>query len=209
MLVPERKTATNASCLTREPHLKAHPQSPYQMDTLSRDSSSSSNSIMPLVGVILGAIAFLVGIYGVVQVNKLKATVTAQGDEIAKIGTIENEVRAATAKSESDMKNLRDGIQNALNQVGTEIGAMRAQITKVEEDMKKKPAAAAGTKAGAAPAATGVRNADGTYTVAAGDTPSKIARKFGTSVDSILSENPGLEPNRLRVGQKIKLPAGR
>lgn len=180
------------------------------MDTLSRDSSSSSNSIMPLVGVILGAIAFLVGIYGVVQVNKLKATVTAHGDEIAKIGTIENDVRAATAKSETDMKNLRDGIQNALNQVGTEIGAMRTQLTKVEEDMKKKPVAAA-TKggAGAGPVATGVKNADGTYTVAAGDTPSKIARKFGTSVDAILSENPGLEPSRLRVGQKIKLPAGR
>jgi len=62
---------------------------------------------------------------------------------------------------------------------------------------------------GGAPAATGVRNADGTYTVAAGDTPSKIARKFGTSVDAILAENPGLEPNRLRVGQKIRLPAGR
>jgi LysM repeat protein len=177
------------------------------MDTLSRDSSSGSNSIMPLAGVILGVIALLLGIFTMVKANKIEKTVTAHGDEIAKIATIESEVRSATAKSETDMKNLRDGIQNALNQVGTEIGALRTQLTKVEEDMKKRPAA--GGKVGAGPAATGVRNSDGTYTVAAGDTPSKIARKFGTSVDSILAENPGLEPSKLRVGQKIKLPAGK
>lgn len=176
------------------------------MDTLSRDSSSGSSSIMPLAGVILGVIALLLGIFTMVKANKIEKTVTAQGDEIAKIGTLENEVRASSTKTEADLKNLRDGIQNALNQVGTEIGSLRTQLTKVEEAMKK-PAPAA--KGGAAPAATGVRNADGTYTVAAGDTPSKIARKFGTSVDAILAENPGLEPNRLRVGQKIRLPAGR
>lgn len=179
------------------------------MDTLSRDSSSSSSSIIPILGVILGAIAFLFGIFTYVKANKIEKTLATQGDEIAKIGSIENEVRAATAKSETDMKNLRDGIQNALNQVGNEIGSMRAQITKVEEDMKKKaaPAPKGGAAAAAGPVATGVRNADGTYTVAAGDTPSKIARKFGTSVDAILSENPGLEPSKLRVGQKIRLPA--
>jgi len=160
---------------------------------------------MPLAGVILGVIALLLGIFTMVKANKTEKTVASHGDEIAKIGTLENEVRASTTKTEADLKNLRDGIQNALNQVGTEIGSLRTQITKVEESMKK-PAAAA---KGGAPAATGVRNADGTYTVAAGDTPSKIARKFGTSVDAILAENPGLEPNRLRVGQKIRLPAGR
>ena len=179
------------------------------MDTLSRDSSTSNSSIMPLAGVILGAISLVVGIFAMVNANKVKATVAAQADEIARIGTIENEVRAAASKSETDMRNLRDGVQNALNQVGTEIGAIRGQITKMEEDMKKRAAAPAGGGKGGAAVATGVRNADGTYTVAAGDTPSKIARKFGTSVDSILAENPGLEPSKLRVGQKIRLPAGR
>ncbi len=174
------------------------------MDTLSRDSSSGSSSIMPLAGVILGVIALLLGIFTMVKANKLEKTVAAHGDEIAKIGSIENEVRAAATKTDADMKNLRDGIQNALNQVGTEIGAMKAQITKLEEAAKKAPVA--NTKGGKA-APTGVRNADGTYTVAAGDTPSKIARKFGVSVDSILAENPGLNPSGLKVGQKIKLPS--
>ena len=163
---------------------------------------------MPLAGVILGVIALLLGIFTMVKANKIEKTVTAQGDEIAKIGTLENEVRASASKTETDLKNLRDGIQSALNQVGTEIGALRAQVTKVEEEMKKKPAPAAAGKAGAkGAAATGVRNADGTYTVAAGDNLSKIARKFGTSVDAIESENPGVNSNNLKIGQKLRLPA--
>lgn len=178
------------------------------MDTLSRDSSTSNSSIMPLAGVILGAISLVVGIFAMVNANKVKATVAAQADEIARIGTIENTVRDAAAKSETDMRNLRDGVQNALNQVGTEIGAIRTQLTKVEEDMKKKAVAPAGGGKGAA-APTGVRNADGTYTIAAGDTLAKVAKKFGVSLDAVLAENPGIEPSRLRVGQKVRLPAGR
>jgi LysM repeat protein len=181
------------------------------MDTLSRDSSSSSSSIMPLAGVILGVIALLLGIFTMVKANKIEKTVTAHGDEIAKIANIESEMRASAAKSETDLRNLKEGVQATFNTVGTEIGAIRAQMTKIEEDMKKRaaPAPTKGGKAGAGPVATGVKNADGSYTVAAGDTPSKIARKFGTSVDSILAENPGLDPSKLRVGQKIRLPAGR
>ncbi len=179
------------------------------MDTLSRDSSSSSSNIVPMIGAFTGVIGLLLAVVALVQLSTVKKTQAAQGDEIAKIATIENEVRSQGAKVDGDMKNLRDGVQNALNQVGTEIGAIRAQLTKMEEEAKKRAVAPATTAKGGKAAPTGVKNADGTYTVAAGDTPSKIARKFGVSVDAILSENPGLNPSKLHVGQKIRLPAGR
>jgi len=44
------------------------------------------------------------------------------------------------------------------------------------------------------------------YTIAAGDTFYGIAKKFGVSVDAIRSANPGVDPRRLRVGQKIVIP---
>lgn len=161
---------------------------------------------MPLAGVILGVIALLLGIFTMVKANKTEKTVTAQAEEIAKISSLENEVRASSAKTETDLKNLRDGIQNALNQVGTEIGALRDKVTKMEEAAKKPAPASAKGGAKGGPAATGVRNADGTYTIAAGDNLSKIARKFGTSVDAIEAENPGVNSNNLKIGQKIRLP---
>lgn len=174
------------------------------MDTLSRDSSSSS-SVLPLVGVIAGALGLILAIVALVKLSTLQKTVAAHDAEIPKIATIEGDLRAATAKSENDMRGLREGVQNALNQVGTEIGTLRAQVTKVEEAMKARAAAPAG-KAGAGAAATGVLNSDGTYTIGSGDTFAKIARKFNVKMDAIEAENPGLDPTKLKVGQKIRIP---
>lgn len=173
------------------------------MDTLSRDSSSSS-SVLPLVGVIAGALGLILAIVALVKLSTVQKTVAAHDAEIPKIATIEGDLRAATAKTENDLRGLREGVQNALTQVGTEIGTLRAQITKVEEAQKARAAAPAGK--GGAPVATGVLNADGTYTIAAGDNLSKIARKFGVKLDAIEAENPGLDPRGLKVGQKIRIP---
>lgn len=173
------------------------------MDTLSRDSSSSS-SVLPLVGVIAGALGLILAIVALVKLSTVQKTVAAHDAEIPKIATIEGDLRAATAKTESDLRGLREGVQNALTQVGTEIGTLRAQITKVEEAQKAKAVAPAGKGGAAAP--TGVLNADGTYTVGSGDTFAKIARKFAVKMDAIEAENPGLDPTKLRVGQKIRIP---
>lgn len=158
-----------------------------------------------MAGLFAAVLALILAIVALVKLSSLQKTVTAQGDEVAKIATIENEVRSAAAKTDTDMKNLRDGVQNALNQVGTEIGSLRAQVTKLEEAAKKPaPAAAAGGKGGAV--ATGTVDANGNYTVASGDTLSKIARKFGVKVDALEAENPGLDARSLKVGHKIKIP---
>jgi LysM repeat protein len=45
-----------------------------------------------------------------------------------------------------------------------------------------------------------------TYTVQAGDVLSIIARQYGLSVEAIVAANPGLNANRLRVGQQIVIP---
>jgi LysM repeat protein len=173
------------------------------MDTLSRDSNSSG-SILPLVGVIAGGLALVLSIVALVKLSTLQKTVAAQGDEVAKIATIEAEVRSLAAKTETDIKGIRTGIQGALDQVGAEIGTINGKITKIEEAMKARAAAPSG-KGGAA-VATGTVDANGNYSVAPGDTVSKIAKKFATKVDYILAENPGLDPAKLKVGQKIKIP---
>ena len=174
------------------------------MDTLSRDSNSSG-SVLPLVGVIAGGLALVLSIVALVKLSTLQKTVGEHTDSIAKIPALEASVSAASAKAETDIKGLRTGIQTALDQVGNEIGTINAKLTKMEEAMKK-PAPAAGGKGGAAAAPTGVLNADGTYTVASGDSLSKIARKFGVKVDAIEAENPGLDPTKISVGKKIRIP---
>jgi LysM repeat protein len=173
------------------------------MDTLSRDSNNSG-SILPLVGVIAGGLALVLSIVALVKLSTLQKTTAELATSVdTKVATMEQTVSAATAKSDADIKGLRSGIQTALDQVGNEIGTINAKLTKIEEAMKK-PAPVAKGAAGAA--ATGVLNADGTYSVAPGDSLSKIARKFAVKVDAIEAENPGLDPTKLRPGQKIRIP---
>lgn len=45
------------------------------------------------------------------------------------------------------------------------------------------------------------------YTIRAGDTFFSIARRFGISVDALIAANPGVDPNRLQIGQQICVPA--
>ena len=171
------------------------------MDTLSRDSNSSG-SVLPLVGVIAGALGLILSIVALVKLSTLQKTVAAHDAEIPRIASVEGELRAATSKTESDMKGLREGVQNALNQVGEQLGAINAKLVKMEEAQKARAVAPGGKAA----APTGVLNADGTYSIAPGDTLSKIAKKFAVKLDAIEAENPGLDPARLKVGQKIRIP---
>lgn len=44
------------------------------------------------------------------------------------------------------------------------------------------------------------------YVIAPGDTLFNLARRFGTTVQELLRVNPGIDPNRLVVGQEICVP---
>ena len=44
------------------------------------------------------------------------------------------------------------------------------------------------------------------YTIVAGDTLFALARRFNTTVAAIISANPGIDPNSLRIGQIICIP---
>jgi len=45
-----------------------------------------------------------------------------------------------------------------------------------------------------------------TYTIKSGDTLHSLARTSGISVDKILALNKGVNPNRLKIGQKLTIP---
>lgn len=47
----------------------------------------------------------------------------------------------------------------------------------------------------------------GGYTVQAGDVLSKIAQKHGTTVEDIVALNKGLNPDKIAVGQVLKMPS--
>jgi LysM repeat protein len=68
------------------------------------------------------------------------------------------------------------------------------------------PAAAA---ASPAKAVSGLKDAGTTYTVAKGENPVVIARKLHVNYDDLLKLNKIEDPKKLRIGQKLKIPAKR
>ncbi len=50
------------------------------------------------------------------------------------------------------------------------------------------------------------RTGQRTHKIAAGDTPSKIASRYGIKLSSLRAANPGMDERRLRVGQTLVIP---
>lgn len=57
------------------------------------------------------------------------------------------------------------------------------------------------------PAAAASAPDEGTHRVRAGETLSSIARRYGITLNALRAANPGVDPRRLLVGQRIRIPA--
>ena len=173
------------------------------MDTISREN----NSYMPIAGVVVGVLACLLSIVALTQVSKLNKKVP-EGlvDSVAKIDVIESEARSATSSAEkanSTINNLGRQTNEAFVQAATQIQEIKGEVTKLQEAATKPKAAAPGAKGSKGPAVAGPDE----YIVKAGDGGSKIARANGVSLSDLLAVNPGVNWTKLKVGEKIKLPA--
>lgn len=170
------------------------------MDTISREN----NSMLPIGGVIVGVLALAVGGFGAIKASGLQKKIDAHEEKVAKIDGLESQLGsvAATAdKSSKDIGSLSRTTQEAFNTVAADLGNIHAAITKMEE-ASKRPAGPTGKGPRAAVVA-----GPGEYVVKTGDTFAKIGRaNGGFSGSEVASVNPGVDPSKLKVGQKIKLP---
>jgi LysM repeat protein len=172
------------------------------MDTISRDNSSS---MLPVAGVIVGAIGLLLGGLALVQVSKVNKSVAEHQPKIEKVDGIEAQAAAAASaaeKAKSDVATLQRSTQSAFDSVGPLLSDLKASVTKLEESAKKAPVVSAAKKGSGEPVVAG----PGEYVVKAGDTGMKIATANGVSVSDLQSVNSGVNWNGLRPGQKLKLP---
>jgi LysM repeat protein len=173
------------------------------MDTISREN----NSVMPVVGVALGALALLLSIFALVANSKLSKKVPeGLADSVAKIDVVENEARSATSTAEranTGISSLSRSSQDAFNAVASQIQEVRGEVEKMKEASKPKTPAPGTKGAAKGPVVAGPDE----YVIKAGDTCSKIAKAHGASPADVQAVNPGVNWGKLSVGQKIKLPA--
>lgn len=173
------------------------------MDTISREN----NNMLPIGAILVGLVGVVLGGIALAQASKANKGVADHQPKVEKIDAMESQVSSAAAAAEKAAKDVRDltrSTQEAFNAVGGKLGEFQTSITKIEDAMKKPVVVAAEKgKKGGGPAVAG----PGEYVVKAGDGGTKIARTLGVSIQDLQAVNPGVNWNKLSIGQKLKVPS--
>jgi len=176
------------------------------MDTIS--SRETNTNFLPMAGIIVGAVALIISIVALVKLSSvskevaecrgLSAQVEGLNSQVAQLGQVAqaaNDAKQMAAEASNYGKALNKLTQDALNQVGTEIAGIKTRL-----DARPAP----GPAGGRGPVVAG----PGEYVVVAGDSSGTvIAHKNGVSLQALMAVNPGVNWNKLHIGQKLKLPA--
>ncbi len=176
------------------------------MDTISREN----NSYLPVAGVIVGVLALVLSGVALAKISSAKKEISAEvaplSQRIEEAEGKASNASAAADKASGSINKLASDTQSAFTQVAQELGNIRGEITKVQEAKATKAPGAKGDKGDKAAAGPAVAGPD-EYVIKAGDTFRKISTAKGVSVADLTAVNPGVDSSKLKVGQKIKLPA--
>ena len=159
-------------------------------------SSSSSESKLPLI---VGILGFALGAAGLVLGIKAKGAAQAASDEAAAAKTSVSELGAALAgkANAADVQAVRADLDKGLADVATNEKTLADQIAALQK-VASAPKPTSGNGKPTNPPGPGE------YAVAKGDTLGSIAKKVGLSVKALQDLNPGVNPNRMQIGQKLK-----
>jgi LysM repeat protein len=129
---------------------------------------------------------------------KAKGAAQLASDEAAgaKAGVAEVSTALAGKASASDVAQLSADLAATKDQFSQNVAEFTTAITALQKvaAAPKAPSAKGATPAG-----------PGEYVVAKGDNLGSIAKKSGISLKAIQDLNPGVNPNRLQIGQKLKV----
>ena len=159
-------------------------------------SSSSSESKLPLI---VGILGFALGAAGLVLGIKAKGAAQLASDDAALAKQQASELGAQLAsKANSDVVlALQADLAATKQQTEANEKALADQIVALQKVASAPKATASGKSATPA--------GPGEYVVAKGDNLGSIAKKNGISLKAIQDLNPGVNPNRLQIGQKLKV----
>lgn len=179
-------------------------------------------------GIFIGVAGLVFGVVAKNRTDQLQAELAQINELFAKIQRIEESsdgVSASTLRLSRELDAMKAGTQDVLHRVNQEIVRMRqdlnAGIGRIQSlessppvSQDRPPATPSSRESGTAgrvAAESTPRAETGTeelvYLVKQGDTLTKIASDHRVSLDSLLEANPNVNPNRMQIGQRIRIPA--
>ncbi|MGK0176684.1 MAG: LysM repeat protein [Lentimonas sp.] len=205
-----------------------------EYEAMDEEAVQPSGSMIPIALAVLGIVLGTAGLYFGFNANKrlnpintsiqesstsaaeieksvtfFDARIAELEEQILEQSKMLNRLRAYSSQSEQSVKKLV-----------SELNKNREQIVKTAKQLNEIKAGgvqistASDTSSGqSAQVSNNVDNSpakfekERTYVIESGDYFSKIAVKFGVSVQAIIDANPDADPRRLAIGQEIVIPA--
>tara|TARA_B100000900_G_scaffold405080_1_gene414208 strand:+ start:2154 stop:2756 length:603 start_codon:yes stop_codon:yes gene_type:complete len=189
------------------------------------DNSSKTPLFIGIGAVIIAAIGFWLGWLGFSKANDLEARnaeISGAAESLSKlessvhdnsemlrkaagkIASLESNLGTVTKAIEKDVADVKRNMRSLAMQAGTAL--------KKAEALEKEGVRIAASPVSSQLAQKRKGNISSTlsatsHTIAAGDTYGKLSTQYKVGVNALLDANPGVDPRRLRIGQKIIVPS--
>jgi LysM repeat protein len=163
-----------------------------------------------LFGVVVGAVALFMSFSDSSKITALQSSVSDAAQAASDAKTEAASASGVSAKLDATSNKLDalvTNTQDVLTKYGQAITEDRAKLAELSDGMTK--VGRGSSRGSGATASRGAPSAPGTHTIAAGDTFSTLARKYGVSVKAIEDANPGVDSSHLKIGQEISIPGSR
>jgi LysM repeat protein len=200
------------------------------------NTPSKPVSYLVIAVCILAVISLILGTIALRGISSMKNQIGDVGGFAARLDAIEISSRKASddsRKAVSRIATLGSDTQRAFDNVNKELATLRTSVNRLTIEMrgnggntaeggsrsssssstaKQPPLSSSGSTSltpstgSQSPAPTGDLDSDITYTIKAGDTFARLSGQLGVSVQAIEAANPGVDPRRLRIGQKVFIP---
>lgn len=165
-----------------------------------------------ILGIIIGGLALIIAFVVRGKVDRFTTQVDSDVEEIRATVSKAAAEQGIGGESAKDVEMLRQELGLLREELARKFEALDQKDKSLENTLVAINNRVNGSRAPVRPASANSgaptsSNASGEYTIQAGDSFYKIANKIGCKVAELQELNPDVEPARLRVGQKIKVPA--
>jgi LysM repeat protein len=118
------------------------------------------------------------------------------------IGAFPDEIQ----KVNDRVYNLSQSIDGTVGGVRSEVVALREEMAAMAKPPPAPPILEAAPEGPSTEELIAASGGGGEYVIKSGDTFGKIAKNNNTTSSAIQDANPGVDPTKLKIGQKIRLP---
>lgn len=171
------------------------------MNTEYASGEERSMNLWVVLAIVLAVAGIAVGGVGLAQAKKAQASLAA-------IELQSKQAVAAGEQARGDLAEFSQRVSRAFTATDQRLGALTQQLGVLEQRATPPapPAAAARPPTSGAPPAEAPAPSGRVHVVGRGELLATIARKYGKTVKDFERANPGLDPNRIRIGQKLNVP---